>query len=95
MTLLRNHPKLFGQWPPGWGGWYGKGTKRPFGENPEKLLYVRESDSGIALDVEHDNNEFAGHITIDDSDFRKKFLKVLEQHIGKSIEEIGSIDLVF
>jgi hypothetical protein len=96
MVMLRHHPELFGHWPSGWGGWwYERDTKTPLGEAPGKLLSVEESGSTIAFEVEYDGNEFTGHLTINDPKFRGNFLEVLNKSIGKSIKEIGSLDILF
>ena len=95
MVMLRNHPKLIGHWPPGWGGWYDTNTKTPLGEAPDKLLSIEASGNTIALEVEYSGNEFTGHLTINEPKFRENFLEVLNKSIGKSIKEIGSLDISF
>ena len=95
--LLRNHPKLEHQWPPIWGGFYGPGDKLPFGEDPERLVSVEESrEKGtITLEAEYEHREFIAVMTIKDSNFRSRLVEVLQENIGNSIKEIGSMDLPF
>ncbi len=94
---LRHHPQLRHQWPPGWGGSYGPGDKFPSPEEPEKLLSVEESEkrSIIRLKAEYQGRQVTGVVKIGDLEFRSKLLEVLRQNIGKSIKEIGSLDIRF
>jgi hypothetical protein len=95
---LRDHPKLSGKWPPIWNPLQSpgvRGLRKVYGERPSRLLAAREAESSIVLKVLHENNEFTGHLPIDDADFRKKLLQKLNKNIRRSIRSIGSIYLDF
>jgi hypothetical protein len=92
---LRSHPKLLGKWPPSWTSRRGPATKRAYGERPERLLSVRELDRTVVLEAQYQNKKCTGYLSIDDSKFRKKLLRVLKKNIYKSIRIIGSINLNF
>jgi len=45
------------------------------------------------LVMEYDNELYAASITFDDANFCSRFSDVLQSHIGRSIREIGDLDL--
>lgn len=80
-------------WPPTWGGWYGKGSKLASGEEPERVTSIRADDQAVILEVEYAGQELTGYIYLQDKASREKVLKALAPHVGKSVREIGSIDV--
>ena len=73
---LRAHPKLSGKWPPTWTPRLTRTSKKPRGEQPDKLLSVRELEGAITLEVQFEGDRFSGYLAIEDMEFRKKLLKV-------------------
>ena len=69
--------------------------KVPAGEKPEKLLFAEEYEleAEIILTVKYEGQQLIRRLNIEDSEFRSNVLEVLRQNIGKSVEEIGSVDL--
>lgn len=92
---LRAHPRLTGKWPPSWTSRVSRPPKKPRGEQPDKLVSVRELEGAIVFEVEYEGNRFSGYLAIEDMSFRKKLLKVLNKHIYRTIRQIGSIDIDF
>ncbi len=92
---LRAHPKLAAKWPPSWTPRLSRQLKKPRGEQPDKLLSVREVESAIFLEVEYMGGRFSGYIALEDTDFRKKLLKVFSKNLYRAVRQIGSIDLDF
>jgi hypothetical protein len=92
---LRDHPKLQGAWPSPWASFYGRGERHPSGEDPSRLLSVEKSDrrKTITLRAEFEGREVTGTMTIEDSQFRARLYDTLQEHVGKSIREIGSLDI--
>jgi hypothetical protein len=92
---LRAHSKLSGKWPPTWTPRVTRTTKKPRGEQPDKLLSVRELEGAITLEVQFEGERFSGYVAIDDMDFRKKLLKVLNKCLYRTLRQVGSMDVDF
>ena len=92
---LRAHPRLSGKWPPSWTPRVTRTTKKPRGEQPDKLLSVRELEGAITLEVQFEGERFSGYVAIEDMDFRKKLLKVLNKCLYRTLRQVGSIDMDF
>lgn len=84
-----------GQWPPTWGAFYDRYDKLAYDEEPEKLNAVEASDdeNTITLTSEYKGNDCIAVITILDPGTRLKLMKYFHENIGKSIKEIGSLDI--
>jgi len=97
MMRLRDHPKLRHAWPPAWASYFSGADKFPIGEDPDKLLSAEESDppGTISLRVEFEGRELLGVMVVEDPEFRSQLVELLQQNIGKSIREIGCLDLPF
>ena len=92
---LRAHPKLSGKWPPVWTPRLSRTPKKPRGEQPDKLLSVRELEGAITLEVQFEGDRFSGYLAIEDMDFRKKLLKVLNKSLYRTLRQVGSMDIDF
>ncbi len=92
---LRAHPKLSGKWPPTWTPRLSRTTKKPRGEQPDKLLSVRELEGAITLEVQFEGHRFSGYLAIEDMEFRKKLLKLLNKSLYRTIRQVGSMDVDF
>ena len=92
---LRAHPKLSGKWPPTWTPRLSRSSKKPRGEQPDKLLSVRELEGAITLEVQFEVERFSGYLAIEDMEFRKKLLKVLNKSLYRTLRQVGSMDVDF
>jgi hypothetical protein len=92
---LRAHPKLSGKWPPTWTPRLSRTSKKPRGEQPDKLLSVRELEGTITLEVQFEGHRFSGYLTIEDMEFRKKLLKVLNKSLYRTLRQVGAMNLDF
>jgi hypothetical protein len=92
---LRAHPKLSGKWPPTWTPRLSRTSKKPRGEQPDKLLSVRELEGAITLEVQFEGDRFSGYLAIEDMEFRKKLLKVLNKSLYRTLRQVGSTDVDF
>jgi hypothetical protein len=92
---LRAHPKLSGKWPPTWTSRLSRTSKKPRGEQPDKLLSVRELEGAITLEVQFEGDRFSGYLAIEDMEFRKKLLKVLSKSLYRTLRQVGSMDVDF
>ncbi|MGD9031997.1 MAG: hypothetical protein PVJ69_08540 [Desulfobacteraceae bacterium] len=92
---LRAHPKLSGKWPPTWTPRLSGTSKKPRGEQPDKLLSVRELEGAITLDVQFEGERFGGYLAIEDIEFRKRLLKVLNKSLYRTLRQVGSTDVDF
>lgn len=92
---LRAHPKLSGKWPPTWTPRLSRTTKKPRGEQPDKLVSVRELEGAITLEVQFEGHRFSGYLAIEDMEFRKKLLKLLNKSLYRTIRQVGSLDVDF
>jgi hypothetical protein len=97
--LLRDHPILSHKgnrsWPPRWLRRRGKETANPHGEVgilKDVIPSSIEPYDRYFLIVEHCGAEYVGVLLVSDT-FRREILWVLVQNRGKTIEEIGNIDL--
>ena len=92
---LRAHPKLSGKWPPTWTPRLSRTSKKPRGEQPDKLLSVRELEGAITLEVQFEGERFSGYLAIEDMEFRKKLLKLLNKSLYRTLRQVGSMDVDF
>ena len=92
---LRAHPKLSGKWPPTWTPRLSRTSKKPRGEQPDKLLSVRELEGAITLEVQFEGERFSGYLAIEDMEFRKKLRKSLNKSLYRTLRQVGSMDVDF
>ena len=99
--LLRDHPLFTHQnarsWPPAWLYCGGFDNTYPRGEvGILKTVFVSavKPSTLCFLIMEHAGAEYMGELLISDAVFRSEIYEVLLRHCGKTIQEIGEIDLV-
>src|SRR5215472_415164 len=100
--LLREHPLMNYRgnrsWPPGWLWTAGYDTTHPQGE-VGILKAVRQSHieprDRCFLIMEHCGAEYLGALLLSEPAFCQGILEVLTQQLGKTIQEIGDIDLSY
>jgi hypothetical protein len=99
---LRDHPLLsYGgvpNWPPVWVGIAGE-KRRPRGEIGilREVRYGRDSlgRSRLHLVIVYKKSHYMGTLLFDDRAFCLHIYQVLIEHCGKSIHQIGAIDLSY
>ncbi|HEX7229582.1 MAG TPA: hypothetical protein VF452_04255 [Candidatus Binatia bacterium] len=98
---LRRHPRMTYQgqpnWPPQWIGPFGPNNPLPSGEVG---ILVRVSNMSGMLDTLHcllamewNHQEYFGFLYFDEEDFVQTFIRLAQSHVGRSIAEIGSLDI--
>jgi hypothetical protein len=99
--LLRDHPLLTHQnarsWPPDWLYCGGFDNTYPRGEvGILKTVFVSavKPSTRCFLIMKHAGAEYMGELLISDAAVRSEIYEVLLRHCGKTIREIGEIDLV-
>jgi hypothetical protein len=98
--LLRDHPLMTYQnsrsWPPVWLYCRGFDDTHPRGEvGILKNVFVSsvKPSTRCFLVMEHAGAEYMGDLSISDAAFCSEIYAVLLRHCGKTIQEIGDIDL--
>lgn len=101
IVKLRDHPLMsFGgvrNWPPIWPQSRAGGTitlKGEIGILAHIHHYVGEYNK-IFLIVEHEGEAFVGGLLFDDVAFSEQLARLLKSKIGRSIREIGNLDLSY
>lgn len=97
---LRQHPKLAGLWPPEPGGAFPKGAKFPLaGEDVLKQVFyyapVGTAKANISLKTYYEGGFHTRDLLLDDEIFAQRLTTRLREKIGRTIEEIGRIQLDF
>lgn len=97
---LRDHPGLsfhgVCSWPPVWLSAGGKKKTRPRGEIAilkEVTLSSAAPRDLCLLAIEDEGAEYMGTLPIEDASFCRAIYRILLKHLGRSIKEIGDIDL--
>lgn len=93
---LRDHPLMqrysFSAWPPVWS----KGTHELRHGEIGILTKVTGNDfvpNMCFLYMEHEGDSYCGALILNDPAFCSTIIRFLQAHIGKSIREIGDLDL--
>jgi len=97
-VILRNHPQLRDQWPTEPGGAFRPGYRSPEGgiDILEQVLYyapVANAKANVALLTKYEGQQFTRDLLFDDPAFASRFVSWLRQHIGRTIHEIGELDI--
>jgi hypothetical protein len=98
--LFRDHPLMVYKgnrsWPPAWLWTAGYDTTHPTGEVGILKAVLRshiEPHDRCFLVMEHCGAEYVGALLLSDPSFCQEIFEVLSGHVGKTIQEIGDIDL--
>ena len=99
---LRDHPlmscKGVSSWPPKW-LWGGAGryvlARGEVGVLKDAMLYSIEPYEKCFLIMEHEGRQYIGTLMLGDSSFCREIHTLLIEHRGKTIREIGEIDLSY
>ena len=99
---LRDHPlmtyKGVSSWPPAWlwrGGYASTNPKGEVGILKAVLRFHIQTPDRCFLIMEHCGAEYVGALLLNDPAFCQEIFEVLLVHIGKTIQEIGDIDLSY
>jgi hypothetical protein len=85
-------------WPPAWLWTAGHHTIEPRGEVGILKAVLRsnmEPHDRCFLIMEHCGAEYVGALLLNDPSFCREIFEVLIRHVGKTIQEIGDIDLSY
>jgi hypothetical protein len=96
--LLRDHPLMMFRgnrsWPPDWLWRDGYDDTHPRGEvGILKNVICSPTADGCFLIMEHCGAEYIGAVLLSDPRFSREIFRLLVQSSGKTIREIGEIDL--
>lgn len=97
---FREHPLMIRKsgmptWPPVWTTVHRDVNDRPNGEigTLESAMMHDLFDRKIFMFIRHDGNRFMGSMHFDDAQFCGQVFIILQFNIGRSIKEIGDLDL--
>jgi len=96
---LRDHPKMdhrtVPNWPPIWTRSLKEGVKTVRGEvGTLSYVYANELVSNKCyLVIDYQNESYVGTLIFDDSIFCGQITKLLRQHVGRAISEIGDLNV--
>jgi hypothetical protein len=100
--LFRDHPLMMYKgnqsWPPAWLWTAGYDNTHPLGEVGILKAVLRshiEPDDRCFLVMEHCGAEYLGALLLNDPSFCREIFEVLVRNVGKTIQEIGDIDLTY
>jgi hypothetical protein len=100
--LLRDHPLMTYKgnrsWPPAWLWTAGYDNTHPQGEVGILKAVLRshtQPPDRCFLIMEHGGAEYVGVLLLNDPTFCQEIFEVLLVHIGKTVLEIGDIDLSY
>lgn len=98
MMQLRNHPLMLYRgrrnWPPAW-VWSGVGlNERPRGEvGSLHDIQIFKVDNRIVLLMAYRDTPYIGCLRFDEATSYRRIGAILKRQIGRSIKEIGDLDL--
>lgn len=93
---LRNHPFISASWPPVWWGRADREKKQVRGEigilKAVQPYDIQPADR-LYLLIEHEGAEYLGILLVDDYALCQQVFNLIAKHSGRTIGEIGDIDL--
>jgi hypothetical protein len=97
---LRDHPLMtyhgLRNWPPSWiwrGGENNRKLRGEVGVLRDVFLSNVEPRARVFLIIEHEANEYVGCVMFSDGTFCNQIHDLLGQHRGRSIAELGSLEV--
>ena len=99
--ILAQDSRLHGIWPPDAGGSYGNNNpqfpQRGYDVLKEVHYYPPANDekANIALLTEYACLEHTRDLLLDDAAFAARLVPELQRHLGRTIDEIGGLELNF
>jgi hypothetical protein len=102
MNKLRDHPLMirasgFPNWPPKWTTTHRDRDDKPIGEvgTLENVMMSRLIDNKIFMFMQCEGLRYMGFMSFDDVSFCSQIYTLLKANIGRSIKEIGDLDLSY
>jgi hypothetical protein len=97
---LRDHPLIRHSgglnWPPVWTQRRINGFKAQTGEVGALIyVYAARGSNKCDLVIEYENENYTGTLLFDEAKFCHQVADLLRQHIGKSIKDIGDLEVSF
>jgi hypothetical protein len=98
---LRDHPLMSRKgalitWPPLWSATHPDRDDKPIGEvGVLEDVVMSLMDNKVFIFMQHEGFRYMGFLTFDDSPFCHEIYRLLKSNLGKSIKEIGDIDLSY
>jgi hypothetical protein len=97
---LRNHPLMTRKsglktWPPNWTTTHRNRDEKPIGEvgTLEDVMMSDLIANEVFMWIQWEDVQYMGFLSFDDLTFRSQIGTLLKANIGRSIEEIGDLDL--
>jgi hypothetical protein len=98
---LRNHPQIsrkngFKTWPPLWARLLHNEDDKPIGEVgflEDVLMMSDVIKDKVFILMKHHGLRYVGFVCFDDARFRSDIYILLKSKLGRSIKEIGDIDI--
>ena len=97
---LRDHPLMTRKsgvptWPPKWTTTRLNANDKPTGEIGilQHALINRLMDNKIFLFIDYHGSRYMGFMQLDDPQFCSQILTILQANIGRSMKDIGDLDL--
>jgi hypothetical protein len=96
---LRDHPLLMSyglnSWPPVWVNTRTVPVKKQIGEIGTliRIAFFPETPKRLFLIMEFENEPYLGCLLFSEAGFCQQLNKILQDHVGLSIAEIGDMDL--
>jgi hypothetical protein len=99
---LRYHPLMSRKgglkaWPPLWRATLPYNDNKLIGEIGilKDVMMSDQIDNKIFMFMQHEGFRYMGFLTFDDSPFCHEIYRLLKSNVGRSIKEIGDIDLSY
>ena len=100
---LRNHPRMsyrkVPSWPPSWVWISGSEDKQPKGEvgilKQVRMVNGHPIVHRCFLWMEYEDGTYLGCLLLDNLSFCKQLSRLLEKNVGRSVKEIGGLDLSY
>ena len=97
---LRLHPRLRDLWPPEPGGGFAPGAEFPTGGQDalEQVFYyapVGKAKANVSLKTIYKGQYHTRDLLLDDVEFAQKLVSRLRRETGRTIADIGAIELEF
>ena len=98
---LRDHPLIqrhnIPTWPPTWSNLV-RGGGSYYSVKGEVGILKKVSRNSVVpnlcfIQIEHNGDSYAGALVVDNGVFCEQLVAILQAHVGRTIKEIGDLDL--
>jgi hypothetical protein len=99
-VALQCHPKLRGIWPPDPGGAFARGSTIPIDGSDvlEQVFYyapVGHAKANVSLKTVQKGQYHTRDLLIDDADFAQRLALFLRDKVGRTIADLGMLEIDF